>query len=71
MQEVRNIEDRIQLLKDQLKNVKGTETEVYTRIVGYYRSVKNWNNGKRAEFHKRSHYSLDSVKKQTLETVEV
>jgi ribonucleoside-triphosphate reductase (formate) len=28
----------------------GKETEVYSRIVGYYRSLKNWNNGKRNEF---------------------
>ena len=28
----------------------GKETEVYSRIVGYYRSLKNWNNGKRDEF---------------------
>ena len=26
------------------------ETEVYSRIVGYFRPVKNWNDGKREEF---------------------
>lgn len=39
--------------RDELQNVKGRETEVYTRIVGYYRSVKNWNKGKKAEFKQR------------------
>ncbi len=28
----------------------GGEAEVYTRIVGYYRSVRNWNRGKQEEF---------------------
>lgn len=31
----------------------GKETEVYARIVGYYRPVKQWNDGKRAEFDMR------------------
>lgn len=37
----------------QLANVHGREAEVYTRIVGYYRSVRNWNKGKREEYGKR------------------
>ena len=28
----------------------GGEAEVYTRIVGYYRSVRNWNRGKQEEY---------------------
>ena len=39
--------------RQELENVTGRETEVYTRIVGYYRSLKNWNKGKRAEFGDR------------------
>lgn len=31
----------------------GGETEVYTRIVGYYRAVQNWNRGKREEYRHR------------------
>ncbi|MFP4113319.1 MAG: ribonucleoside triphosphate reductase [Spirochaetota bacterium] len=31
----------------------GAETEIYTRIVGYYRSLKNWNRGKREEYRHR------------------
>ena len=34
----------------------GEETEVYSRIVGYYRPVKNWNHGKKAEYFKRVTY---------------
>lgn len=29
------------------------ENEVYSRIVGYLRPVKNWNKAKQAEFHDR------------------
>jgi len=32
------------------------ETEVYSRIVGYYRPVKQWNKGKRQEFSERVPY---------------
>lgn len=31
----------------------GSETEVYSRIVGYYRPVGNWNKGKREEYFER------------------
>jgi anaerobic ribonucleoside-triphosphate reductase len=29
------------------------ETEVYSRVVGYFRPIKNWNDGKREEFANR------------------
>ncbi len=35
------------------------ETEVYSRVVGYLRPVKQWNNGKRAEFNMRKTFSSD------------
>ena len=34
----------------------GSETEVWSRIVGYYRPVKNWNPARRREFRQRVHY---------------
>jgi anaerobic ribonucleoside-triphosphate reductase len=34
------------------------ETEVYSRITGYYRPVKNWNDGKMQEFADRKLYDL-------------
>jgi ribonucleoside-triphosphate reductase len=40
--------------------ILGTRTEVYSRIVGYYRSVKNWNAGKRAEYKERLVFDPDS-----------
>lgn len=39
----------------------GQECEVYSRVVGYYRPVRRWNAGKRAEFGDRQTFSLGSV----------
>lgn len=36
----------------------GGETEVYSRITGYYRPVKNWNIGKSQEFSERKVYNI-------------
>ena len=36
------------------------ECEVYSRVVGYFRPVRNWNEGKRQEFCERKTVSLDS-----------
>lgn len=36
----------------------GEETEVYTRIVGYYRPVKNWNLGKKSEYGDRKTFGI-------------
>lgn len=36
----------------------GEATEIYSRVVGYMRPVKQWNEGKRAEFAQRKHYSV-------------
>ena len=37
----------------------GEETEVYSRVVGYLRPVKQWNDGKQAEFGLRSRYTIE------------
>ena len=37
----------------------GKETEVYSRITGYYRPVKNWNDGKAEEYKNRKVYNLE------------
>ena len=34
----------------------GKDTEVYSRITGYYRPVRNWNDGKASEFANRKTY---------------
>lgn len=37
----------------------GAETEVYSRITGYYRPVKNFNDGKAQEFKDRKEYVIE------------
>jgi hypothetical protein len=58
MRSLEDINNQIKTLKDQLDIVEGTKTEVYTRIVGYYRSLKNWNKGKRQEYNHRLSFSV-------------
>ena len=36
----------------------GAETEVYSRVVGFYRPVSNWNVGKQAEYEDRKEFKL-------------
>ncbi|MSS62304.1 ribonucleoside triphosphate reductase [Velocimicrobium porci] len=39
----------------------GAETEVYSRITGYYRPVKNWNKGKSQEYKNRKLYDMSTA----------
>ena len=57
-----DVEKEIAETKAALQNVHGTETEVYARIVGYYRAVKHWNKGKRDEFDHRRMFTLEDSK---------
>ncbi len=41
-----------------VKKVKVIPTEIYSRIVGYFRPVNNWNEGKREEFKERREFKL-------------
>ena len=40
----------------------GQETEVYSRITGYYRPVRNWNDGKTEEYKNREKYNIGKSK---------
>lgn len=55
---IEQIDREIERLNREVKDVRGRQTEVYTRIVGYYRSVKNWNRGKREEYNHRRTFEL-------------
>jgi ribonucleoside-triphosphate reductase len=46
--------------RETLSKVEGTPAEVYSRIVGYYRSVRNWNKGKREEYGERTLFQVDA-----------
>lgn len=56
------INAEIAATKEEIKSVKGTQTEVYARIVGYYRAVRNWNKGKRQEFDERVMFEVEDNK---------
>lgn len=62
MKTIEEIDKEIEILTKKLREVKGTPTEVYTRIVGYYRNIENWNKGKREEYHLRKTFKIDSKK---------
>ncbi|MDR1389262.1 MAG: hypothetical protein LBJ31_04735 [Treponema sp.] len=56
MRNLEAIENELSQAREALSRVKGTPSEVYSRIVGYYRSVRNWNRGKREEYGERLVY---------------
>jgi hypothetical protein len=60
MERRQEINTRLSQLENELENVEGTKTEIYTRIVGYYRSLKNWNRGKREEYDHRVTFRSES-----------
>jgi len=46
-------------LKEKVMTVK---TEVYSRVVGYYRPIQDWNEGKREEFKERRYLKIEEEK---------
>lgn len=62
MRAIAEIDADITATREELANVRGTATEVYARIVGYYRSVRNWNKGKREEYNHRKLFVADEGK---------
>ncbi len=38
----------------------GSKTEVYSRVVGFYRPVQQWNDGKQQEFTERKTFCVES-----------
>lgn len=42
--------------KETAKGVCGRKCEIFSRVVGYYRPVQSWNDGKREEFRERKPY---------------
>ena len=56
---LQEIDKEIAQVQKELSDVHGTETEVYARIVGYYRAIKNWNKGKAEEFKLRKNFKFE------------
>jgi ribonucleoside-triphosphate reductase len=42
-----------------MKKICGKKTEVYSRVVGYFRPVDGWNKGKQAEFKDRKEFEIN------------
>lgn len=36
------------------------QTEVYSRVSGFFRTVQQWNRGKKEEYRQRQNFSLQS-----------
>ena len=62
MRNIEDIEKDLAAAREALSSVEGTQAEVYSRIVGYYRSVRNWNRGKREEYGERRQYLVPDFK---------
>jgi ribonucleoside-triphosphate reductase len=60
MRKLEEIEKDLEQVREELSNVEGAPAEVYSRIVGYYRSVRNWNKGKREEYGERRLYDVET-----------
>ncbi|QJA05691.1 hypothetical protein FVE67_02250 [Thermosulfurimonas marina] len=42
--------------------VKAVPCEIYSRVVGYFRPVQNWNAGKQQEFSERKTVRIESFR---------
>lgn len=43
---------------------KKIPTEIFSRVVGYFRPVNQWNKGKQEEFKERKEFKIDELKKK-------
>uniref|UniRef100_A0A7V6CE18 Uncharacterized protein n=1 Tax=Thermodesulfobacterium geofontis TaxID=1295609 RepID=A0A7V6CE18_9BACT len=50
-------------VKEETKRIKAIPCEVYSRVVGYFRPIQNWNLGKQQEFRERKTVKIDSYMK--------
>jgi ribonucleoside-triphosphate reductase len=60
MRTIEEIDRDLAAAREALSSVEETPAEVYSRIVGYYRSVRNWNRGKREEYGERRLYNAEA-----------
>jgi len=47
--------------------VKAIQCEVYSRVVGYYRPVRNWNKGKKEEFKDRKYIEIPELQRKEVQ----
>jgi anaerobic ribonucleoside-triphosphate reductase len=51
-------EEQLKTLEDEMRNVKGSDCDVYSRVVGYHSPTSHWNEGKKEEFKNRGTYKV-------------
>lgn len=56
--EKKHILNAIEALEAKKATCKGSECEIYTRVVGFIRPVNQFNPGKKEEFSMRKHFAL-------------
>ena len=42
------------------RRIRAVPVETYSRVVGYFRPINQWNKGKREEFNERVEYKIKS-----------
>lgn len=47
----------------------GSQTEVYSRVTGFYIPVQQWNDGKQQEFKDRKGYKVETILNPAAKTV--
>lgn len=57
----RELQNKIDDLKKEMAETKGTHCEVYSRVCGYLRPVQNWNKGKQEEFGLRKTMAIETL----------
>jgi len=50
--------------------MKKVPCEIYSRVVGYFRPIQNWNDGKKQEFFDRKTYSEKASLNSKVELIE-
>lgn len=62
--EEKEIKERIEVLTERLNKVEGTPCEVYSRVVGFFRPVKQWNEGKAEEYKERLMFTVEGKEEE-------
>lgn len=61
--EKQEIMKEIERLENELRSVKGTKCLRYSRIVGYFSEINQWNPGKFAEWQERKTFEIGNKSK--------
>jgi anaerobic ribonucleoside-triphosphate reductase len=51
-------------MEDNIQGIKRTVCEVWSRVVGYFRPVQNWNEGKQEEYKDRKTFKCSCEDKK-------